>query len=82
MVHLVSSKAYLIKWLVCVLYTFLPFTAGNTVYMVLGSVVLNVVFSMLLIHVVQTGRHGCGNRERSTAHLEGCASSRLKESIH
>lgn len=50
--------------------------------MVLGSVVLNVVFLMLLIHVVQTGRHGCGNRGCSAAHLEGCASSRLKESIH
>lgn len=67
---------------VCVCVVCLPPIHCRAVYMVLGSVVLNVVFLMLLIHVVQTGRHGCGNRGRSAAHLEGCASSRLKESIH
>lgn len=32
--------------------------------------------------LVQTGRHGCGNRERPPAHLEGCDPARRKESLH
>ncbi len=54
----------------------------NQMYDLMNRLIFKSLIECFSHCLVQTGGHGCGCRERSSAHLEGFTSSRFKETLH